>query len=82
MSWASVFAARMRGIFGHKRLDRELDDEVRFHLDMRIEDNLRAGMRPVEADMPHRGASPVQIRSGKYTVNKGRSLGWKLPRAT
>lgn len=49
MSWASAVAARLRGLFEHKRLERELDDEVRFHLEMQIEDNLKAGMNPVEA---------------------------------
>jgi putative ABC transport system permease protein len=49
MSWASVVAARFGGLFGHKRLDRELDDEVRFHLEMQTEDNLKAGMNPTEA---------------------------------
>ena len=49
MSWASVVAARLRGLFEHKRLERELDDEVRFHLEMQIEDNLKAGMNPAEA---------------------------------
>jgi len=41
--------ARLRGLFNHKRLERELDDEVRFHLEMQIEDNLNAGMNPAEA---------------------------------
>src|SRR5882762_10016337 len=49
MSWANVVAARLRGLFEHKRLERELDDEVRFHLEMQIEDNLKAGMDPAEA---------------------------------
>ena len=49
MSWDSVVAARLRGLFEHKRLERELDDEVRFHLDLQIEDNLKAGMNPAEA---------------------------------
>jgi hypothetical protein len=49
MSWPTVFAARPRGLFEHKRLERELDEEVRFHLEMQIEDNLRAGMNPAEA---------------------------------
>src|SRR5262245_2681255 len=49
MSWATVVAARLRGLFEHKRLERELDDEVRFHLEMQIEDNLRAGMNPRDA---------------------------------
>lgn len=49
MSWATVVAARLRGLFEHKRLERELDEEVRFHLEMQIEDNLKAGMNPGEA---------------------------------
>jgi predicted permease len=49
MSWAAVVAARLRGLFEHKRLERELDEEARFHLEMQIEDNLKAGMNPAEA---------------------------------
>src|SRR4051794_31777655 len=49
MTWATVFAARLRGLFGQARLERDLDDEVRFHLEMQVEDNLRAGMSPGEA---------------------------------
>ena len=49
MSWARVVAARLRGLFARQRMDRELDDEVLFHLEMQIEDNLRAGMDPAEA---------------------------------
>ncbi|MGH9338670.1 MAG: ADOP family duplicated permease [Acidobacteriota bacterium] len=49
MSWARVVAARLRGLFKRNRLERELDDEVRFHVEMQIEDNLKAGMNPAEA---------------------------------
>src|SRR5215469_3850229 len=49
MSWATVVAARLRGLFEHRRLERQLDEEVRFHLEMQIEDNLKAGMSPAEA---------------------------------
>jgi len=49
MSWPTVLAARLRGLFEHKRLERELDDEVRFHLEMQIEDNLKTGMHSAEA---------------------------------
>ena len=49
MSWASVVAARLRGLFDHNRLERQLNDEVRLHLEMQIEDNLKAGMNPAEA---------------------------------
>src|SRR4051794_24696052 len=49
MSWASVVAARFRGLFEYNRKERELETEVRFHLEMQIEDNLKAGMSPEEA---------------------------------
>ena len=49
MSWPRVLAARLRSLFLRNRLDGELDDEVRFHLEMQAEDNLRAGMSPAEA---------------------------------
>jgi hypothetical protein len=49
MSWTSVIAARLRGLFGRDKLERELDDEVRFHLEMQIDENVNAGMSPVEA---------------------------------
>jgi len=49
MSWARAATARLSGLFRRTRLERELDDEVRFHLDMQIEDNLKAGMNQSEA---------------------------------
>jgi predicted permease len=49
MSWVSVIASRVRGLFEHKQRERELDDEVRFHLEMQIEDNLKSGMNSTEA---------------------------------
>jgi predicted permease len=49
MSWISVAASRLRGMVLRERLDRDLDNEVRFHLEMQIEDNLKSGMDPEEA---------------------------------
>jgi predicted permease len=49
MSWPGVLAARLRGLFLKNRAERELDDEVRFHLEMQAEDNRRAGMNPADA---------------------------------
>ena len=48
MSWTTVFATRLRGLFEHKRLERELDDEIRFHLELQIEDKINAGIDPAE----------------------------------
>ena len=49
MSWPSSFAARLRALFVKNRLDREMEEEVRAHLEMQAEDNQRAGMTPAEA---------------------------------
>jgi predicted permease len=49
MSWSSVVSARLRGLLEHKRRERQLDEEVRFHVEMQVEDNLKAGMSPGEA---------------------------------
>ena len=49
MSWVRVVASRFRGVFKRGRLNCDLDDEVRFHLEMQIEDNLKAGMNPEDA---------------------------------
>ncbi|MES1260243.1 MAG: ABC transporter permease, partial [Acidobacteriota bacterium] len=49
MSWPRVFASRLRGLFVRGRVESQLEDELRFHLEMQIEDNLRLGMSPAEA---------------------------------
>ena len=51
MNWPRVLTARLRSLFIRNRLDGELDDEVRFHLEMQTEDNLLAGMSPAEAHL-------------------------------
>ena len=41
--------SRIANLFHRSRIDREIDDELRAHIEMRTEDNLRAGMSPEEA---------------------------------
>jgi putative ABC transport system permease protein len=41
--------ARLRGMLRRNRLDRDLDEELRSHFEMRAADNLAAGMSPAEA---------------------------------
>jgi predicted permease len=38
------FASRIRGLFGKNRLDQDLDEELRVHLEMLVEENLRRGL--------------------------------------
>jgi predicted permease len=49
MSTVRAWFARLGGLFGKERRDRELAAELESHLQMHSEDNLRAGMTPEEA---------------------------------
>jgi predicted permease len=49
MIWLRVFIHRLRGLFQKRKLEQDLEDEIRAHLDMQIEENLRQGMGPDEA---------------------------------
>jgi predicted permease len=44
-----VWLMRMAGLFRQERRDRELGQEIESNLQLHIEDNVRAGMRPEEA---------------------------------
>lgn len=49
MSVARRFWRKLTGSFGGARADREMDMEFASHVQMQIDDNLRAGMTPAEA---------------------------------
>jgi hypothetical protein len=46
--WRAL-AARLRGLFGDRRADRELDDEIETHLRLLAERYVRQGVRETEA---------------------------------
>src|SRR5271154_1088996 len=45
MSWTT----RLRGLLQSKKLDRDLDEELNAHLEMRMQDNIASGMTAEEA---------------------------------
>jgi putative ABC transport system permease protein len=47
--WLFVFASRLKGWLSPRRLDADFDAELRAHLDMLIDENIRRGMSPDEA---------------------------------
>jgi len=49
MSVRKRLAVRWRALFRKPALDRELDEEIRLHLELETEKNLHAGMDPAEA---------------------------------
>jgi putative ABC transport system permease protein len=49
MTRLRIFFHRLLGLFLRQKLERELEEEIRSHLEMQIEDNLRQGMSPEDA---------------------------------
>jgi hypothetical protein len=45
----SAFRLRLRSLFRRNAVERELDDEIRYHLERQIEQNLTKGMSAKEA---------------------------------
>lgn len=49
MDWARQLLTRVISLFRKRKLDAELDDELRFHLEMEEQQNIRNGMDSAEA---------------------------------
>ena len=49
MRWLRAFRWRLGGLFQKERRDRELTEEIESHLEMHVEDNVRAGLSPEAA---------------------------------
>src|SRR5215813_13346881 len=49
MNWLRVFLRRLRGMLFKQRFERDLEEEIRSHLEMQIEENVRQGMSPEDA---------------------------------
>ena len=60
---------RLAGLFGHEAQDRELAEELESHLQMHIEDNVRAGMAPQEA----RRQALIKLGGVAQTIEEYRS---------
>src|SRR5258708_7460661 len=49
MRWTRLFRLRLRSLFRRNRVEQELDEELRYHFDRQVEENLAAGMSPDNA---------------------------------
>ena len=49
MVWPRRWWLRLKTLFGRNRNARQLEDEIRFHLDQQVAENMAAGMNPAEA---------------------------------
>jgi putative ABC transport system permease protein len=67
---------RVRGLVGAETIHREIDEEARFHIEMRIDENIRRGMSPEEArqDAERRFGNLTRMKERGYEVRGGRWL--------
>ena len=49
MEWLRTSLCRVRALFYTCDLDRELDEELRCHVEFETEENIKRGMTPAEA---------------------------------
>src|SRR5215218_6264788 len=73
MAWWKVFLDRLRALRDGDAVHREIDEEMRFHLDMRTEENIRKGMSPEEArrEAERRFGRLTRIKEMGYEVRGG-----------
>ncbi len=75
MNWLRTILLRFRALFHKRKLDVEMDEEMRAHVEMQTQENLQAGMEPGEA----RRAALRQfgrVESIKETCREQRGLVW------
>ena len=47
--WFYTIPLRLRSIFRRRQVERDLDEELQYHLDKKIEESLSRGLDPAEA---------------------------------
>src|SRR5262249_41156761 len=74
--WLKSFLRRVRGLWRSETIHREITDELQFHIDMRVEENIRRGMSPDEArrDAERSFGNLTRIKEQGYDVRGGRWL--------
>ncbi len=63
----------MYAVFRGSRIDRDIDEELRFHLDMRIQENIRSGMSPEDAkrEALRRFGNITRIKEQSHDIRGG-----------
>src|SRR5918998_6764015 len=74
--WPSNLYRRVRALVRSESIHDEIDEEMRFHIDMRAEENVRAGMSPDEArrEAERRFGGLTRMKERGYEVRGGRWL--------
>src|SRR5258708_22756850 len=75
MNWIHKLRLRFRALFHKEKLDAQMDDEMRSHIEMQAQENIDAGMKPDDARytaMRQFGS----VESIKETCRDQRGLPW------
>jgi predicted permease len=74
--WLSGLYRRVRALLRSESIHSEIDEEMRFHIDMRAEENERRGMTPAEArrEAERRFGRLTRVKEQGYEVRGGRWL--------
>src|ERR1051326_9100066 len=74
--WREGLYRRVRALLRSEALHDEIDEEMRFHIEMRAEENVRAGMSPEEArrEAERRFGGLTRMKERGYDVRGGRWL--------
>src|SRR5262249_7951720 len=72
MSWLWMAISRLLSLFGRSRQDKELDEEMRAHIDMLEEEYVRRGMNPREAQRAaRRSFGGIDQTKESYRTQRG-----------
>ena len=75
MIWLRYMRGRFQALFKKERLDREMSEEMRSHIEMQIQENIGAGMKPEQAR--HAALRQFgQVESIKETCRDQRGFAW------
>jgi predicted permease len=73
--WLRTFPSRLRSVLRPQAADRDLDDELRYHLDLKTQENVARGMTPQEAQRQARIALGG-VEQVKEQIRAGRTGAW------
>src|SRR4051812_47642879 len=72
MLWLTILFSRIASLFRREQSDRQLDEEMRCHIEMMAEEYMRRGMQPKEARQTARQAfGGVDQTKEKYRHQRG-----------
>jgi predicted permease len=75
MKWVRISISRSAALFGRKKLDEDLDEELGGHIELAIEENVKRGLPREEARIAAlREFGPVTQVKERYRTDRG--IGW------